>query len=296
MGEAVRVLHRLDGDERPTLSEATRALSVAANAGVHPASWPTALSANTWRAVFSAKPDAMKAVASGESADAPVGRFLTLDAEQTFTADGRVDNSVGLLWGAIWLAFCGTYTVSGRAMTIVFEKLRVSLMWGLVRFTLDIHEGRGLRAFIERWVRPASPRPASGSKPWRKRPNIYRWCYADGGLCIAQGSSGSVAVWTAESPASRRVTEPRVPAPQMRLSAPRSHSSGPHAPFRMRRRSRAHPPAMSHSTEELQLAAALVLPLLAYKTSAIVQGVTLQWYLDASIALATAALLINVAS
>ena len=53
---------------------------------------------------------------------------------------------------------------------------------------------------------------------------------------------------------------------------------------------------MAHSPEELQLAAALVLPLLAYKASAIVQRVQLQWYLDASIALATASLIVYAGS
>lgn len=51
-----------------------------------------------------------------------------------------------------------------------------------------------------------------------------------------------------------------------------------------------------HSTEEMQTAAALVLPLLAYKASAIVQRVQLQWYLDASIALAAAALIVYASS
>ena len=54
--------------------------------------------------------------------------------------------------------------------------------------------------------------------------------------------------------------------------------------------------AMVHTTDELQLAAALVLPLLAYKAAAIIQRNQLQWYLDASIALATASLLVYAAS
>ena len=53
---------------------------------------------------------------------------------------------------------------------------------------------------------------------------------------------------------------------------------------------------MVHTTDELQLAAALVLPLLAYKAAAIIQRNQLQWYLDASIALATASLLVYAAS
>ena len=54
--------------------------------------------------------------------------------------------------------------------------------------------------------------------------------------------------------------------------------------------------AMVHTTDELQLAAAVVLPLLAYKVAAIIQRNKLQWYLDASIALATASLLVYAAS
>ena len=50
----------------------------------------------------------------------------------------------------------------------------------------------------------------------------------------------------------------------------------------------------SAKAQSTQRAAALVLPLLAYKAAATLQGVRLQWYLelDASIALATAALLV----
>ena len=60
--------------------------------------------------------------------------------------------------------------------------------------------------------------------------------------------------------------------------------------------SRARVIAMVHTTDELQLAAALVLPLLAYKAAAIIQRNQPQWYLDASIALATASLLVYAAS
>merc|ERR1712008_386368 len=60
--------------------------------------------------------------------------------------------------------------------------------------------------------------------------------------------------------------------------------------------SRTRGAAMVHTTDELQLAAAVVLPLLAYKVAAIIQRNQLQWYLDASIALATASLLVCAAS
>lgn len=52
----------------------------------------------------------------------------------------------------------------------------------------------------------------------------------------------------------------------------------------------------AHSPEDVQTAAALVLPLLAYKASAIVQRVQLQWYLDATIALTAAALIVYASS
>ena len=44
--------------------------------------------------------------------------------------------------------------------------------------------------------------------------------------------------------------------------------------------------------EELQVASALVLPLFAYKVAAMIQGNRLQWYLDATIALCAAALVV----
>ena len=44
--------------------------------------------------------------------------------------------------------------------------------------------------------------------------------------------------------------------------------------------------------EQLQLASALVLPLFAYKLAAMIQGNRLQWYLDATIALCAAALVV----
>ena len=53
---------------------------------------------------------------------------------------------------------------------------------------------------------------------------------------------------------------------------------------------------MVHTTDELQLAAALVFPLLTYKVAAIVQRNKLQWYLDATIALVTASLLVYATS
>ena len=62
------------------------------------------------------------------------------------------------------------------------------------------------------------------------------------------------------------------------------------------RRRQARQEQCARDDRKRQVAAALVLPLLTYKVAAIVQRVQLQWYLDASIALATSALLVYAAS
>jgi hypothetical protein len=184
----IAVLRRCSAvDSRPSVADATRALSVVANGGARPESWETALSACSWKPVFSAKPAALKGVGA-DDADAPLGRYLGVSASQSFTSDGRIENEVRLLWGLMRLAFLGAYVMNGRAMRITFETLRVKL--GIIGFSLDIREGRGLRGLIERVRGPS----AAG----KKRPNVYRWCYADDRVCVAQGTSGSVAVWAAE--------------------------------------------------------------------------------------------------
>ena len=184
----IDVLRRCSAvDSRPSVADATRALSVVANGGARPESWETALSACSWKPVFSAKPAALKGVGA-EDADAPLGRYLGVSASQSFTSDGRIENEIRLLWNLVRLAFLGAYVMNGRAMRITFETLRVKI--GFLGFSLDIREGRGLRGIIERIRGPS----ATG----KKRPNVYRWCYADDRVCVAQGTSGSVAVWAAE--------------------------------------------------------------------------------------------------
>ena len=103
----------------------------------------------------------------------------------------------------------------------------MALLFGWVRFALDIREGARLRSFIERWVQPA----ARGTRRAKKRPDIYAWCYADEALCVAMGSSGSVAVWeavpkeatpdaaetTRKLGAQPRAGQPRAGPPRMRL-------------------------------------------------------------------------------
>ena len=193
--EVLRRCARAATAERPEPSEATLALARVANAGVHPDAWLPALCDGGWRPVFSAKPEALKAAAAREKAPAAAademamasneaagplvscGRFLTVDAEQRFTKDGQVENTVRLLFGALRLSFCGPFEMNGRRMGITFEALRVTL-FGLLRFTIDIREGRGVRSLIERWLR-GMRRSGKKSQELKKRPNEYRWCYAD---------------------------------------------------------------------------------------------------------------------
>ena len=185
----IDVLRRCSAvDSRPSVADATRALCVVANGGARPESWETALSACSWKPVFSAKPAALKGVGA-DDADAPLGRYLGVSASQMlhFRRPHRERGSAAL-WGLVRLAFLGAYVMNGRAMRITFETLRVKL--GIIGFSLDIREGRGLRGLIERVRGPS----AAG----KKRPNVYRWCYADDRVCVAQGTSGSVAVWAAE--------------------------------------------------------------------------------------------------
>ena len=84
------------------------------------------------------------------------------------------------------------------------------------------------------------------------------------------------------------------PSPAKAIDAAMTQNGPGCVKLRLARRAsyRARPPAMMHSAEEVQTAAALVFPLLVYKAAALVQRNRLQWYLDASIALATLSLLI----
>ena len=100
--------------ERPSLPEATQALSRVANAGEFPAAWVPALTACAWKPIFSAKPDALKAAAAGKGTDegAPSGRYLDVDARQVFTSGGEVESGFRLLWGALRVAFCGAFEMA----------------------------------------------------------------------------------------------------------------------------------------------------------------------------------------
>ena len=49
--------------------------------------------------------------------------------------------------------------------------------------------------------KPQKPKAAGKKKAgaFEKRPNVYAWCYADDAICVAQGSSGNVAVWVSDA-------------------------------------------------------------------------------------------------
>ena len=156
----------------PSAAEATRALRAIVDEQRQD-DWDPLLD-TCWRPVFSVK--------SG----ADEGRFLTVRAEQQFKRDGSFSNAVGLFRGALKFKFQGTFALKGSATTLVIERLRLRIL-GVPLPSIDVREGRGIRGLIER----VRGRRKDGSK----RPNVYSWCYADGDVCVARGSSGSTAVW-----------------------------------------------------------------------------------------------------
>ena len=163
------VLHRCGSKTPPSAAEATAALREIAN--TRQDDWAPLLDTR-WRPVFSLKPDADE------------GRLLSVRAEQTFRSDGSFTNAIRLL--GINFSFQGTYAWKGSATTLTIERLRLRVL-GVPLPSIDVREGRGVRGLIERF----RGRRKDGSK----RPNVYSWCYADDEICVARGSSGSVAVW-----------------------------------------------------------------------------------------------------
>ena len=153
----------------PSAAEATAALRAIVN--TRQDDWAP-LYDTRWRSVFSLKPGADE------------GRFLTVKAEQEFKRDGSFTNAIRLL--GLKFVFAGTYALTGSATTLTIERLRLKIL-GVPLPAIDVREGRGMRGLIER----VRGRREDGSK----RPNVYSWCYADGDVCVARGSSGSVAVW-----------------------------------------------------------------------------------------------------
>ena len=161
----------------PSAAEATRALRAIVDEQRQD-DWDPLLD-TCWRPVFSVK--------SG----ADEGRFLTVRAEQEFKRDGSFTNAIRLL--GIKFSFQGHYAWKGSATTLVIERLRLRVL-GVPLPLIDVREGRGVRGLIER----VRGRRKDGSK----RPNVYSWCYADGDVCVARGSSGSTAVWVRASSSS----------------------------------------------------------------------------------------------
>ena len=170
------VLHRCGSATPPSAAEATAALRAIVNSRQD--DWAP-LFDTRWRPVFSLKPDADE------------GRFLSVKAEQEFRRDGSFTNAIRLF--GLKFVFAGTYTLSGSATSLVIERLRLRVL-GVPLPSIDVREGRGVRGLIER----VRGRRRDGSK----RPNVYSWCYADGDVCVARGSSGSTAVWVRASSSS----------------------------------------------------------------------------------------------
>ena len=164
------LLHRCGSKTPPSAAEATQALREIVDEK-RQENWDP-LYDTRWRPVFSVK--------SG----ADEGRFLTVKAEQQFNRDGSFTNAIRLL--GLKFVFAGTYALKGSATTLVIERLRLRIL-GVPLPSIDVREGRGIRGLIER----VRGRRKDGSK----RPNVYSWCYADGDVCVARGSSGSTAVW-----------------------------------------------------------------------------------------------------
>ena len=169
------VLHRCGSKTPPSAAEATQALRAIVDEQRQD-DWAPLLD-KRWRPVFSLKPDADE------------GRLLSVRAEQQFRSDGSFSNAVGLFRGALKFRFQGTYAWKGSATTLVIERLRLKIL-GVPLPSIDVREGKGIRALVER-VRGGR----KGGKGFQKRPNVYSWCYADDEICVARGSSGSVAVW-----------------------------------------------------------------------------------------------------
>ena len=192
----------------------TKALADVQNAGIHPDSWVDVLERGSpWLTTLSAKPQALQAsrlegyeAALAADPKLVARRFSKGMGSQSFTrnsspdsdSDGTIVNSIALLLGAVKFSFSGTFTVSGRQMSLFFDTLTVRFLWFL-KLKLDVREGRGIRNVIERVARGGRKSRNADSKKFKKRPNVYSWCFADDTICIAQGTSGSCALWTSEA-------------------------------------------------------------------------------------------------
>jgi hypothetical protein len=203
----------------PSLADMTTALASISNAGLHPESWTTALeNGSPWLTSFSAKPAALKAARGEGYAEAAAKdpkllgrRFAKGMGVQSFAKssesenEGTFVNSIALLFGVVRLSFSGGFSMTGRRMTLLFQTLQIRLLWFL-KINMDIREGRGIRGLIERLrggKKSAANEQQEGSAEapakFEKRPNVYAWCFSDDTIAIAQGTSGSVALWVSEA-------------------------------------------------------------------------------------------------
>jgi hypothetical protein len=92
-------------------------------------------------------------------------------------------------------------------MTLVFRYLEIRLLW-IIKVTFSIQEGGKIRNALERLlggktvtaakedeegINAINNEPAAAVV--EKRPSVYSWIYADDDICVAEGSSGSLALW-----------------------------------------------------------------------------------------------------
>ena len=180
---------------RPDAREVTAALAELSNAGAHPDSWAAALESDdrsSWRPVFSAKPEALKAAAKAArvggataSRAASAGKYLSVPGGQTFrwAADGgEFANTVRVFGGALELSFAGSFSMVGRRMTLVFQRLRVRLFWLLKLRGSIFGRAAAFEASSSAFV--AAPRPPKEADSRKGRASTR--CYADASACASE--------------------------------------------------------------------------------------------------------------
>ena len=116
---------------------------------------------------------------------------------QTFYADGRLSNQIQLM-GVLSATFTGTFAMTGNhKMTITFETLQPTLFGSIRLPSLNIAQG-ALRNMIEKNVRGGAKTTNNKQGSFQKRPNTYVWHHVDTDICVARGSSGSLALWVSQ--------------------------------------------------------------------------------------------------
>ena len=104
-------------------------------------------------------------------------------------------NRIVLLNGVATFCMAGSYTLKRSIMTLEFEELDGKLLLVLPMPTLNIREGQGIRQWLEKLLRGGK----KNTEEFEKRPT-----YSPGStpmtvfVSLAQGSSGSVAVWISD--------------------------------------------------------------------------------------------------